>query len=66
MDGALTHGRNNDCDGYEIHYSQKCKWKAFDDFRTGQRVLIRLCKCYKPPLFTSVFTGMYSAFVLVV
>ncbi|KAF6036551.1 hypothetical protein EB796_005141 [Bugula neritina] len=48
MEGALSHGRNNDCDGYEIHYSQKCKWKAYDDFKTGARVLIRLCKCYKP------------------
>ena len=48
MDGALAHGRANDCDGYEIHYSQKCKWKAYDDFKTGKRVLIRLCKCYKP------------------
>jgi len=50
MDGALTHGRSNDCDGYEIHYNQKCKWKAYDDFKTGKRVLIRLCKCYKPSL----------------
>ena len=50
MDGALVHGRANDCDGYEIHYSQKCKWKAYDDFKTGKRVLIRLCKCYKPML----------------
>ena len=48
MDGALTHGRSNDCDGYEIHYNQKCKWKAYDDFKTGKRVLVRLCKCYKP------------------
>ncbi|XP_067948164.1 uncharacterized protein [Watersipora subatra] len=48
MDGALVQGRANDCDGYEIHYSQKCKWKAYDDYKTGQRVLIRLCKCYKP------------------
>ena len=46
MDGALVHGRANDCDGYEIHYSQKCKWKAYDDFKTGNRVLTRLDKCY--------------------
>ncbi|XP_067948736.1 uncharacterized protein [Watersipora subatra] len=50
MDGALVQGRANDCDGYEIHYSQKCKWKAYDDYKTGKRVLIRLCKCYKPML----------------
>ena len=48
MDGALAHGRSNDCDGYEIHYNLKCRWKAYDDFKSGKRVLIRLCKCYKP------------------
>ncbi|MEM7348403.1 MAG: NAD-dependent epimerase/dehydratase family protein [Chloroflexota bacterium] len=31
-----------------IDKGQKCRWKAYDDYKTGQRVLIRLCKCYKP------------------
>ncbi|XP_067948629.1 uncharacterized protein [Watersipora subatra] len=64
MDGALVQGRANDCDGYEIHYSQKCKWKAYDDYKTGQRVLIRLCKCYKPPLVSLVFMALPTAFLL--
>ncbi|KAF6034952.1 hypothetical protein EB796_006740 [Bugula neritina] len=41
-------GRDNDADGYEVHYNIKCRWKSYEDFKTKQRVLIRLCKCYKP------------------
>ena len=44
----LNRGRDNDTDGYEIHYNNKCRWKAYEDFKTKKRVLIRLCKCYKP------------------
>ncbi|XP_067949179.1 uncharacterized protein [Watersipora subatra] len=47
MDEFLLNGSGVETDGYEIHYSQKCKWKAYDDYKTGQRVLIRLCKCYE-------------------
>ncbi|XP_067944104.1 uncharacterized protein [Watersipora subatra] len=41
-------GRDNDADGYEVHYSIKCRWKSYEDFKTKTRVIIRLCKCYKP------------------
>ena len=47
-ENLLRDGFSSEIDGYEVHYSQKCKWKAYDDFKTGKRVLIRLCKCYKP------------------
>ena len=46
-----NNGRPNDCDGYEVHYNQKCRWKSYEDFKTKRRVLIRLCKCYKPTWF---------------
>jgi len=47
---TLASGLTEETNGYEIHYSQKCKWKAYDDFKTGERVLIRLCKCYSTKL----------------